>query len=109
MFDDRMQEHTSERNDIDEENEESLEIDVDTEEDNDRPDKTSLLKQSQNVSMDSGSIKKDSKKSLERKKYKKRRKSLLQSNDENLSSQKPIPGGTSLLLSSFSPPSVNNA
>ena len=109
MFDDGIKEHTLERNGNEEENEESLEIDVDTEEDNDRPDKTSLLRQSQNVSMDSGSTKKDSKKSLERKKYKKRRKSLLQNNDENPSSQKSIPGGRSLLLSSFSPPFVHNA
>ena len=108
-LDDDIKDHKSEIKDL-EENEGSLEIDVDTEEDSEKPDKISLLRQSQNTSMDSGNMQKDLKKSLERKKYKKRRKSLLlQNNDENPSSQKSIPGGTSLLLSSFSPPSVNNA
>lgn len=87
-----------------EDNEENLEIDVDTEEDNARPERISLLKRP--------SIHKD-KKSVERKKYKKRRKSVQNSEDKSGSvttkssgmsmSSQPIPGGTSLLLSSFSP------
>ena len=106
-FDDNTKEHAYETKDVDEENEGSLEIDVDTE-DSDKPSKVSLLKQSLHASTDSGNTKKDPKKSLEKKKYKKRRKSLLQCNDDKVSAPTPIPGGTSLLLSSFSPPSGNN-
>ena len=89
-------------------NEENLEVDVDTEEDIERPGRISLLKLSK---IPSGQEKE--KKSVERKKYKKRRKSSQNNEDKSgsvttkksglIMSSQPIPGGTSLLLSSFSP------
>jgi hypothetical protein len=100
-------EYQAEKRGLDD-NEENLEVDVDTEEDIERPGRISLLKLSK---ISRGEQKE--KKSVERKKYKKRRKSVQNSEDRSSSvtmkniglsmSSQPIPGGTSLLLSSFSP------
>jgi hypothetical protein len=104
----KLQKHKPPKRDI-VENEEHLEVEVDTEEDNDNVSGMSLLKQQPSAFLDA---QQKEQKSHERKKYKKRRKSAQHTDEKSqttssLLGTQIVPGGTSLLLSSFSaqPPS----
>ena len=99
----KAQKHKTTKVDVVGNDEENLEIEVDTEEDTGKSNGISLLKQSSGLSGAQTTEQNPS----DRKKYKKRRKSVQNVEEtgqvrSNLSVSDVVPGGTSLLLSSFS-------